>query len=259
MQLSEFQSRFAALMLDHPDALQAVAPDFAAEFEEGDIPLARRLLVYRNNIVGSLTDVMLNSFPMLEKLIGKEFLEGMARSFILQSPPSKGCLNFYGHGFAEFIEGFVPAQSLPYLPDMARLEIALNDSYYADATRALRLEDLAALSPDSLGETPFTPAPHVKLLASDFPLTSIKALCDDPQAPPPDMQVGIKIMISRPHESVNIHEISDAEHLMLEGLQSGESLGEAAETALSADPDFNFANFLQKHIALETFCAFGQN
>lgn len=254
MQLREFQSRFAALMLEHPDALHSLAPDFAAEFEEGDIPLARRLLVYRNNIVGSLTDVMLNSFPLLEKLVGKEFLEGMARSFILKNPPAQGCLNVYGQGFAEFIEVFEPAKSLPYLPDMARLEIALNESYYAEERRPLSAADLAAIQPESLADTPLTPAPHVTLLASAFPLLALKTLCDTPDAPAPDMTAGVRLMICRPQESVDIHELAEAEYKMLNTLKSGETLGTAAESALTADPAFNFADFLQKHLALETFC-----
>jgi len=37
----------------------------------------------------------------------------------------------YGDGFADFLAGFAPAQSLPYLADVARLEWAINAAYHA--------------------------------------------------------------------------------------------------------------------------------
>ena len=48
----------------------------------------------------------------------------MAGAFARQSPPRSRLLAHYGEGFAEFIERFEPARLVPYLADMARLELA---------------------------------------------------------------------------------------------------------------------------------------
>lgn len=257
MQLQKFQTRFKDLMLDHPDAVKHLEPDFAGQFEEGNIPLAQRLSVYRNNIVGSLTDIMLGSFPLIEKLVGKEFLEGAARAFILQNPPNQGCLNFYGRGFPEFLESFEPAKALPYLPDMARLEIAMNDSYYAADQEALTADGLAAIPPESLGDLKLELCDHVHVILSRYPLLGIKAMCENPDVEPPDMNEGAALMTFRQDLKTEIAKLGEDEFAVLSYLQSGHALGESVEKVLQDYPDFNVQGFLQKHLALETFLALG--
>ncbi|MGB0720048.1 MAG: putative DNA-binding domain-containing protein [Bdellovibrionales bacterium] len=261
MQLADIQHRFKDLMLDHPDALNSPPDDLASVFESGDIALPARLKVYRNNIVGSLTDIMAAGFPALEKLVGKDFFETAARSFILKNPPQSGCLTFYGQGFAEFLAAFAPAASLPYLPDIARLEIALNDSYYAADDRPLRAEDLAAIAPEDLGNTVLALRDSVKLLQSPYPVCAIYdfALADDPQGTLDINSGGESVMVSRPHLETQIAPLAHDEFVMLSALAQSIPLGEAAANVLGRYPDFDFQAFLQKHLSLETFVILGAN
>ena len=55
----------------------------------------------------------------------------MARAYALAEPPRSPVLMDYGAGFADFIAGFAPAASLPYLPDVARIERAWREAYHA--------------------------------------------------------------------------------------------------------------------------------
>ena len=253
MRLNKVQENFKNMMLDDPKALDAPPADFAAMFEEGSIPLPARLKVYRNNIVGSLTDLMLATFPTIEKLVGREFLEGMARSFILKHPPAQGCLSTYGAGFAEFIKSFKPAQSLPYLPDMARLEIAMNEAYYAP--------DDMALSPENLSDTTLFPRSSVHLIASDYPLTAIREFChssDSGQAP--DIHSGGEtLMVYRPHLESLIVTMPPDDFAMLSALSSGKTLGKATESTLESYPEFDLQGFLARHLKYETFCTSSAN
>lgn len=258
MQLSEFQSRFKDLMLDHPDALDTPDEDLAAFCKSGDIPLSSRLKVYRNNIVGSLSDVMIATFPTIEKLVGLGFLEGMARSFILEHPPSEGCITLYGAGFDKFIEGFELAKGLPYLPDMARYELALNTSYYAADDNALTAKALSQIAPEDLGDIELKPRASVYIIRSRFPITAIQAYCENP-----DESEGLRIdqggenvMVLRPEFETMSVVLNDDETYILERLQAGDRLGEAVENTLSTYQDFDFQSFLQKHLSLETFRKF---
>lgn len=261
MQLSEFQNRFKNLMLDHPDALDTPPEDLAAFCAEGDIPLPDRLKVYRNNIIGSLTDVMVGSFPFMEKLVGREFLELMSRSFILENPPSQGCLSFYGEGFADFIQSFELAKSLPYLPDIARFELAENEAYYADDDEALSPDALASIAPEALADLKLELRASAHLLHSQYPLITLREFCmreqDDGQF---NMdQGGVYVMITRPQlETVSV-ELSEDEFRMLQNLQSGKPLGASVEAVIEEYSDFGFQEFLQKHINLETFKALPPN
>lgn len=258
MRLNEFQKRFKDLMLDHPDALDKPPEDLAAFCATGDIALPERLKVYRHNIIGSLTDLMLSSFPLIENLVGKEFLEGMARTFILTNPPNMGCLSFYGEGFAEFIEGFAPAASLPYLPDVARFELTLNAAYYARDDDALSPEALASVAPEELGDTAFALRDSVHLLQSPYPLLAIREFCTA-QASDGTLdldQGGAPLMIYRPQLESQTVALNEDEYLMLNTLSEGRPLGEAVETVLNTYQGFDFQAFLQKHLALETFRTF---
>ena len=292
MQLSDIQNKFKTLMLDHPDALNTPDEDFAAAFVNDDIPLPERLKVYRNNIVGSLTDVMADTFPTIEKLVGKEFFEGMARSFILERPPNHGCLNMYGTGFDEFIASFGPAQSLPYLPDVAKLESAINDSYYAKDEQPLTAEALATIPPDKLADTPLSPCGYVKLIRSNYPLTAIREFCALPEEEQGTLdlgQGGVRLMVYRSGHDVKTLELDEDKFYMMQTLGDGTvlggavlekevkttpleevapgegeegkttSLGEAVEKTLEKYPDFDFQAFLQKHLELETFAALPTN
>jgi hypothetical protein len=241
--------------------LQAPPAELTDFCMSGDIPLPERLSVYRNNIIGSLTDVMRASFPVMEALVGQEFLDGMARSFILKKPPARGCLNFYGAGFAEFIERFEPAKSLPYLPDIARFELALGQAYYAHDDTPMQAEELGSVAPEELGEVQLFLRESVRLVSSGHPLVALRDYClAGAEGQPPALdQGGVSLMIYRPAYNVEVIETAADEHLMLSTLQTGQPLGAAVEEVLAQHPDFDFGAFLQKHIALETFLPLSPN
>ncbi len=254
MRLSEVQKRFKDTMLDHPKVLDDPPQDFAALFKSGNIPLPTRLKVYRNNIVGSLTDVMMNSHPLLEKLVGREFLEMMARHFVLENPPTQGCLSFYGAAFGTFIENYEPAKAMPYLPDMTRLEIAMNEAYYAPDDEPMTATDLASTTPESLK---LALRKSARLISSKYPLTDIRDFCteDDPAKTLNIDTGGVRLMIYRPALDSVIVRLNEAEYAMLGALMQETALEEALKSTLNEYKGFDFQGFLQRHIALETFSA----
>lgn len=260
MQLNEIQKKFRDIMLDHPRALENPPEDFSALFDEGDIALPERLKVYRNNVVGSLSEMIINTFPLVDNLVGRDFMRGMARSFVLEHPPQAGCLNDYGAGFDRFIAGFEPAKGLPYLPDVAALEIALNGAYNAADDRALTAQMLAATAPEDLPAVQLKLRSSVKLISSHFPLDKIRAFClrsDNQDGQTLDIgQGGVMLMIYRPALNVEITALKVDEFAMLKNLQAGHILGTALEDTITIYSDFDFQHFLQHHLALETFSAF---
>lgn len=255
--LKQFQDQFKDLMLDHPDAVYTPRDVIVDALQAGDIPLPERLKVYRNNIVGSLTDVMRATFPTLEKLVGKDFFEGMARTFILQNPPRQGCLNTYGAGFDVFIKGFAPAAGLPYLVDVASLEIALNQAYYAPDDAALTAQDLTAIPPDNLADTVLHLRSSAHLLQSAYPLAAIQDFCaraDEGDEAKLDLdQGGVRLMVYRPQFETQVILCDAPTFVFLQGVQAGQSLGEIVVDVLEDHPSFDVQAFLQTHIGLGTF------
>lgn len=261
MRLNDVQRNFKESILDHPDALESLSEDFAGVFKTGNIPLSKRLNVYRNNVVGSLTDVMEASFPAVKALVGDEFFTGMARRFILAHPPSHGCLNSYGFEFAEFIDGFEPAKGLPYLPDIARLEMALNSAYYAKDDKALDEGELSAITPEDLGNVQLFPRHCVRLIHAPYPVHEIRDFAlDGGDRAAPDIDKGAAhLMVYRPQLETQVIILDAAEYALLRNLQDLMPLGRAVEDVLNRHEDFDFQAFLQKHTFLETFAPLDAN
>lgn len=126
--VSQSQQAFVAALLD-----PALPCPPGLRTWNGSDP-ARRLAVYRNNVVSSLIDALADTFPVMQQLVGTEFFRAMAGVFVRRHPPRSRILAHYGEGFAAFVADFEPAAALAYLPDMARLEFArLRSLHSADA------------------------------------------------------------------------------------------------------------------------------
>ena len=263
MLLNDIQKQFKDIMLDHPDVVTNPPATFATLFQTGDIALPERLKVYRNNIVGGLSDTLILTFPLLKKLVGQDFLEGMCRSFILANPPENGCLNTYGRGLDQFIAGFGPAKDLPYLPDVAMFEIAMNEAYFAADDEALQAADLSAIAPEDLNNLVLQLRHSVTLLQSPYPLDSIREFCladeDEEQGTLDLDQGGAALMVYRPGIEVRVIKLAPDEFMLLKALRDGAHLGAAVEDVLGAYEDFDFQDFLQKHLDFETFQALSTN
>lgn len=128
----------------------------------------RRLAVHRNNIVVSLIEALSATFPVTRQFVGDDFFHAMARTFVHRQPPTSPIMAFYGEALPDFIASFVPAQALPCLPDLARLEMArLHACHAADAALVSREDIGAALATDTpIGELVIACHPSVQVLRS---------------------------------------------------------------------------------------------
>jgi len=182
------QDAFAAALLD-PDA-----PLPAGLIDPMGRPALRRFDVYRNNVTLSLIRVLEAGFPATRKLVGDEFFAAMAREFLRAHPPKTRIMMLYGDEFADFIAGFAPAQQLGYLPDVARLEQAIRQSYHAADAAAIDAAPLAQMDEASLLALRFEFAPAVHLLRSDWPIHAIWA-ANMQDGPKPKMQAEAVIVL----------------------------------------------------------------
>ena len=92
---------------------------------------AGRFAVYRNNVHSSLINALAAGYPVTLQLVGDEFFRAMAGVYVQGFPPTSPLINEYGSDLADFIQGFAPAASVPYLADVARLERLRVRAYHA--------------------------------------------------------------------------------------------------------------------------------
>jgi hypothetical protein len=156
------------------DATQPV-PQGLKAWNGSDV--ATRFAVYRNNVAHGLSNVLADTFPALKALVGDEFFAAMARVFVLENPPISPLMHCYGEGLCRWLEAFEPAASLPYLPDIARLEWARLYALHAADANPLAPEALVALveDPDRLAKASLVTHASLRVVESAFPIVSVWA------------------------------------------------------------------------------------
>ncbi|MFZ5675797.1 MAG: DNA-binding domain-containing protein [Pseudomonadota bacterium] len=237
------QSRFADALLDRSRPVPADVVSWT-----GAAP-ARRYGVYRNNVATGLARVLATRYPVTEKIVGEEFFTAMARDFVLAHPPSSPVLLHYGKEFADFIEGFTAAASLPYLPDIARLEDAQIRAYHARDTAPIAAEVLTRLPAERLEGLTFRFHPAAGVLRSAFPIVTIWSMNTGlaPLAPIESWQAE-DALVTRPELSVITRRISCGSAVFLLALMRNATLSGAFEEALLTDPDFELGRNLAELI-----------
>src|SRR5260370_25027030 len=100
------------------------------------------------------------TYPAVDRLLGRDFFELAAERFCAKHPPGSGYLNEYGGEFADFLAGLPEtAAALRYLPDVARLQLALGCAANADDAPALDLPSVAGIDPEHHHHLRFEPPP----------------------------------------------------------------------------------------------------
>src|SRR5690606_31461226 len=79
----------------------------------------------------------------------------------------------YGADFAEFIRHYAPAQSLPYLPDVARLEWAWHKVSIAPSSPAINFQKLGECYAEHGERLVFDIPTDFSLLTSQYPIHEI--------------------------------------------------------------------------------------
>lgn len=194
------------------------------------IAAADRLNIYRNNVAITLVEALRVAFPVVDKLVGPEFFAGVARVFIARHPPQTAYLNDYGAEFADFLGVFPPAAGLAYLPDVARLEWAVNLSLNAPDAPALDMAALADLGESKHGCVRFVRHPAVRLLSVHYPADAIwRAVLADNDAALGALTLDVELrwlLVERESEGVAVHHLTQDEARWTNLLFSGAALAE---------------------------------
>ena len=244
------QTAFRAALLD-PDAAR---PDGLKDGQGRDA--GRRFDVYRNNVAVSLTEALETAFPVIQKLVGVENFKLLAAAFLRQHPPSSPLMMFYGAEMPEFLADFGPTSGTGYLPDVARLELALRESYHAADAIPIEPADLQALPPDDLMQAQITLAPSLRLICSDWPVHAIWWFNMEESAPKPQMAAE-EVLVARPDLDSQPYLLPAGGGAFLTALFEGQSFGKAAEAASAATDAFDLGAVLALLIETQAITQIG--
>jgi hypothetical protein len=215
------QSAFAAALLD-PDA---AVPDGLVD--PMGRPAPRRFAVYRNNVASSLTRALEAAFPTVQKLVGEAFFSAMAGAFLRAHPPTSRMLMLYGDALPGWLENFPPVAHLGYLPDVARLDQAMRESYHAADSDPLPEGEFQALLGNDIAAKRLRLAPALRLVRSAWPVQSIWAATHDGgPAPVPAAEAAL---VLRPAFDPRPHRLSAADAAFVQALLDGRTLGQGLD------------------------------
>ncbi len=229
--MSVSQTTFRSALLDPTAARPTGLTDASGA------PAGRRFDVYRNNVAVSLTEALHTGFPVIAKLLGTQNMDGLAGMFLRQHPPSSPVLMRYGAEFPDFLASLPQLSHLGYLPDVARLELALRDSYHAADAAPIDPQSLA-LPPEDLMAARVTLAPALRLLRAPWPIFDIWRYNTEPGAPRPGAG-GQDVLITRPEFDPVPQLLPPGGADWILALAKGDSLAQATEAAAQAVPDFD--------------------
>jgi uncharacterized protein (UPF0276 family) len=237
--LEAVQQDFGAALAD-PGRLAALAPQL-----KGD---PARLGIYRGNLASAWRRALASGYPVLRRLLGDERFDGIARAYGRAHPASDPDLNRYGAGLAALLEASrtESAAGQEWLPDLARLEWLVHESWYApDAADGKPLAVLASLSAQQFEASRAALHPTLRLLASNWAVAAqwLGHQADGP-APPSPMPGPGHAVIVRARWQVTVRETGAGEHAALARLMAGGSFADAFDAAFDIDEDAAIAAWL---------------
>lgn len=216
----------------------------------------RRFDVYRNNVAVSLAEALETAFPTIAKLVGTQNFNVLAGIFLRQHPPSSPLMMFYGQEMPGFLENFEPAKALGYLPDIARLEVAMRESYHAADHTAVDPKAFE-IAPDMLMASKLEFAASLRLIRSRFPIHGIWRFNHIEGAPKP-ANAPEDVVILRVEMDPEPHVLPAGGGAFIAALLDEKTLGGAHEAASTETPDFDLAQTLSILIGAGAITTIGE-
>jgi len=253
--LRELQRSFSAATLFGDEVALASLGIVAGRLDAG-----ARIAVYRNNVLGNYRKTLAATYPVVRRLVGAPFFDAAVDHFVRGHPSTRGDVNHYGGEFAGFLNSYPPARELAYLPDVARLEWAIDQASIAADAAPLDVAALGAVAPELQNGLRFTLHPSARLVASAFPILHIWHV-NQPDATG-ELRVdlgegGDTLLVQRGPDGVTIERLAAGEHAFLTALADNATLDTAAAAAAAATgPGFDLAGALRRHVANHTIVAF---
>jgi len=244
--LSQFQREFmAALYTRDESCLSEVTsqPGFA---------------VYRNTVIKSCVDALQANFPSVVSVVGETFFRAMASEYARKIAPQSVELLRYGQGnvddagnhdgsFSAFIGDFIPVASVPYLADIARLDSLWIAVFSAQETPDLDLH-LPELTGNGLAQLRLPPKAAVRWYwRDDWPIYSLWHFNREQIPPPRDLHWrGEGILLYRYCDQVIWEPLGVGGCAFLDASLRGQSIKEASESALVAEPSIDFSRLFTR-------------
>lgn len=104
---------------------------------QGTLGPGDRLAIYGDGYFARLTDCLGHNFPSLRNILGEKKFERHIKNYLVKHPSRFRSVDEVGHRLAEFLASQRRDGARAFLPDLARLEWACHQAFYADDSPAV--------------------------------------------------------------------------------------------------------------------------
>jgi hypothetical protein len=225
----------------------------------GALDPAARIAIYRNNALGNYRKALAATYPVLQRLVGGRFFTAAIDAFVRAHPSPRGDVNRYGGELARFLAAYPPARELPYLPDVARLEWAIDQANIAADAPSFDPAAIRDVPENAFGGLRFVLHPSAQFVVSAYPIFHIWQLNQPGHVMDDRVDLGEggdALLVRRASDGVVIERLMAGEHAFLAALAGKRSLNDATERASVIEPSFDLSGALMRHVSAGTIVAF---
>ena len=243
--LSELQLWFRKVMTD-PRPTETCMKDkqlarFAASNSIRSTPeldAAERMNIYSQGYFLRLRDALAEDFEAVQKSLGKTEFDRVTRDYLAYNPSRSPTLGEAGRWFPDFLDRHPVSTKNPWLPQLARLEWAVVEAFFAREIPAGDFQKLARWSPEEWASARAVLDPSVKLFKMSWPTLKFWQLRNEKTSVKRPTQAAAEyLIVLRDDKWVNVHSLDPVEFELLRLLDQGLTLGTIAQRAESAGLD----------------------
>ncbi len=244
--LRELQEGFAR------SVIEGVDETYAQTIRGTGLSGARRLGIYQHSVSNGLHDALGGVFEVVKKLVGDKFFAHVAERYVRDHPSTSGNVHDFGGAFPKYLETFLGLETLPYLPDVARLEWSYHAVFHSPVGEVLNINKLAQVPESQYEQLTLLLSPACYLLRSNFPILRIWQVNQDAfidESKGNEIvnldEGGVELAIVREGKHVMFHSLKPAAFAMLEAIADRKTFNISCEAALDVDPECDVSKILQ--------------
>lgn len=185
MTLAETQALFHEILTsEEPVAAERIDACFAGTPGH---PAVERVAVYADMYLWRLVEALRETFPNLARHLGDERFAALAEDYLRRHPSQHHDVGQVGRRLAAFLRQH-PDPARPDLADLAELEWARQEVFFAPPANAIGAEALAGLDAEAFGRTALELTPALRVLVLDHEVAPFWRRLEDgepPDAPSP--------------------------------------------------------------------------
>lgn len=232
-----------------------------------------RFAIYQNNVFYSLIMALADLYPAIKTLVGDDFFDGTANAYIRAHPPKQAAMVHFGWSFPQFLADFEHTQAMPYLTDIAKLELARHQAYHAADTAILDRDFFAQIEAEAFEQARIELHPSLTIMKSASPVFTIwqanQKDKEQVEREPPEAGENIHLdepqwlIIVRCQYEVLVFNIDEGTYLFYQGLANKLSINEAVaysqDNTTDSQGDFDISAAIVLGISNGFFTQLKQN